>query len=307
MRLAVWVDDQMVLAHPAGSLDDSENVASVTKSVIGLLVGIALDRGDLPGLDATVAELLPGQRNQMAPGVGEVTLEQVLTHTGGLRGDDGPANFFAGTNNWVGTIVSEPLQESPGETFAYSSAGSHLLAAILAGQTGQPVLDYAQRHLFSPLELATTPAIEVLAETTPENVRRYEQADFAWPHDHQGNHAGYAWLKLNPADMATIGRMMLADGRWQGRQVVPGSWVRQSTAEHASDGEQGYGYQWWVTTADGHPAFLAGGYGGQLIEIVPDLNLVVAVLTPIPTDTPPRSSWEAMSAMVDLVIAPHLS
>jgi CubicO group peptidase (beta-lactamase class C family) len=308
MRLMVWIDDEVALTHQAGStIDDSENVASVTKSVVGLLVGIALDRGDLPGLDTTVAELLPVQRNQMAAGVGEVTLEQLLTHTGGLRGDEGPTNFFDGTENWVRVILSEPLRTPPGETFAYSSAGSHLLAAILAEQTAQPVLNYAQRHLFGPLGLDTTPATEVLTESTPGNVRRYELADFAWPHDHQGYHAGYAWLKLNLADMATVGRMMLADGLWKGRQVVPERWVRQSTAEHASDGDLGYGYHWWVTTADGHPAFLAGGYGGQLIEVVPDLNLVVAVLTPIPPDTPPRSSWEAMESMVDFVIAPHVS
>ena len=307
MRLMVWVGDEVALTRPTGSMGDSENVASVTKSVIGLLVGIALDRGELPGLDATVAALLPDQRNQMAPGVGEVTLEQLLTHTGGLRGDEGPTNFFDGTNSWVRVILSEPLQAPPGETFAYSSAGSHLLAAILAEQTGQPVLDYAQRHLFGPLGLGTTPATEVLTEITPENVRRYERADFAWPHDHQGYHAGYAWLKLHPADMATVGRMMLSDGLWQGRQVVPERWVRQSTTQHASDGDMGYGYHWWATSADGHPAFLAGGYGGQLIEVVPDLDLVVAVLTPIPADTPPRSSWQAMETMVDFVIAPHVS
>lgn len=228
-------------------MQDFENVASVTKSMIGLRIGIALDRGDLPGLDATVAELLPGMREQMAPGVGDVTLAQLLTHTGGPRADEA-AIYFERTNNWLPTILSEPLEARPGETFAYSSAGSHLLAAILAEQTRQPVLGYAQRHLFGPLGLATT----------PENVRRYQQADFAWPHDQQGYHAGYAWLKLNPADMATIGRMMLADGTWAGRQVEPQDWVRESTTEHATDGDIGYGYQWWVTTADGHPAFLAG-------------------------------------------------
>lgn len=312
--------DQTVLER---YFDDSRGehagVASVTKSVMSLLVGIAIDQGHLPGLEATVGQLLPERRKEMAPGVADVTLAQLLTMTGGLREDnpDG-STFYDEADNWVRAILAEKLERAPGEEFAYASAGSHLLSAILVEATGRPVLDYAREYLFDPLGIDTTPAARIrLSAATPERLaatrQAYERADFAWPRDRQGYHIGDGFLRLTADDMVTIGQLMLNGGEWEGRQVVPSAWVEEATRTQIDTTSSravapGYGYQWWIATADGHPAFAAAGYGGQLIEVVPDLNLVVVVSTHIPPPpTPPRTSAGGLISLVDLVIAPALT
>ena len=86
--------------------------------------------------------------------------------------------------------------------------------------------------------------------------------------------------------MLKLGQLYLAGGRWGGHRVVPAGWVKDSTSAHvdAHGGGTGYGYQWWTDEADGSPAFLAEGYGGQLIEVVPDRHLVVVTATELRLD-----------------------
>ena len=116
--------------------------------------------------------------------------------------------------------------------------------------------------------------------TPTENLAAHEKAGFAWPVDPQGVNTGWWGLKLQPRDMVKLGQLFLADGLWEGQQVVPADWVDQATTQHVDvDDKYGYGYQWWTGTADESVAFQAIGYGGQLIEVVPDRHLVVVTTT----------------------------
>ena len=291
------------------SAEATSNVASVTKSVMSILVGVALDEGDLGGVDQTLSELLPKYAAIMAPDVAGVTLEQVLTMTAGLPEDPrAPATTpHYLTEDWVAAILSGGLEQPPGEGFAYASAGSHLLSAILVEATGGSVLDYARDKLFDPLGINTDPAAEPLA--IEENLPVYEAASFAWPVDPQGVHLGDAFLKISAPDMAKVGQLMLAGGRWDEKQIVPAQWVTESTrAQVPTEGGFGaddYGYQWWVTTADGHDAFVAAGFGGQLIEVVPDLDLIVVVSCTISEDLPLEAA--TFLALVDHLVAPAIA
>ena len=293
------------------SAEATNNVASVTKSVISILVGVALDEGVLGSVDQTLSELLPEYAAIMAPDVAGVTLEQVLTMTAGLPEDPrAPATTpYYLTEDWVAAILSGGLEQPPGEGFGYASAGSHLLSAILVEATGRSVLDYARDKLFNPLGISTDPAAEPLA--VEENLPVYEAASFAWPVDPQGVHLGDAFLKISAPDMAKIGQLMLAGGRWDEKQIVPAAWVTESTRAHVSTGGYGvggddYGYHWWVTTADGHDAFAAAGFGGQLIEVVPDLDLVVVVSCTIP-DGNVRLDASSFRGLVNAVVAPAIA
>ena len=109
----------------------------------------------------------------------------------------------------------------------------------------------------------------------------YQRAPVAWPTDPQGYQLGFGGLKLPSRDLAKFGYLYLNGGRWDGRQVVPAGYVAASTRRHSSPPPgfpaEGYGYQWWVTSQAGHPSFLAVGYGGQFVQVVPDLDLVVVV------------------------------
>jgi CubicO group peptidase (beta-lactamase class C family) len=290
------------------SADATSNVASVTKSVMSILVGIALDEGDRGSVDQTLSELLPGYAAIMAPDVAGVTLEQVLTMTAGLPRDVASAPPYTLAEDWVASILTGGLEQPPGTGFAYASAGSHLLSAILVEATGRSVLDYAREKLFDPLGISTHPAAEPLAVV--ENLPAYEAASFAWPVDPQGLHLGDALLKISAPDMAKIGQLMLADGRWNGKQIVSTQWVTESTRAHVptDNGFAGddYGYHWWVTTADGHDAFAAVGFGGQLIEVVAALDLVVVVSCTIPEGAALLDSATLLE-LVDHLVAPAIA
>jgi CubicO group peptidase (beta-lactamase class C family) len=290
------------------SAEATSGVFSVTKSVMSILVGIALDEGDLGSVEQTLAKLLPEYAATMAPEVAGVTLRQVLTMTAGLPQDTAGSDPlpFETADDWIAAIVSGGLVRPPGEDFAYASAGSHLLSAILVEATGRSVLDYAREKLFDPLGISTDPAAEPLAVI--ENLPVYEAASFAWPVDPQGVHLGHTYLKINAPDMAKIGQLMLDDGRWDGEQIVSTQWVTESTRAQVatSGGSTGdYGYQWWVTTANGLDAFAAVGFGGQLIEVVPDLRLVVVVSNTVPDV--PRLTSASFIALVDQLIAPAVT
>ncbi len=307
------VDGHTVLErYYRGSSSDTSTVFSVTASVVGTLIGIALSDGSLGCLDQTLSELLPTYAADMEPEEAAITLRELLTMTAGLRSghtgrlhDPGGGDLmlatdtptWLSTDDWVRGILADRLQQSPGEGFAYSHASSHLLSAVLTEAVGTSVLDYARANLFDRLDIKTRPALDLVA--VEKNVPAYERARFAWPHDPQGIHTGFGWLKLTARDMAALGRLYLNGGRWHGEQVVPTAWVDAATTEQvrANSITEGYGYQWWVTTAGGHAAYAAIGFGGQLIEVVPDLRLVAVFSADVTEPDPPVDPYSYVSIL----------
>jgi len=280
----VVVDGEPLLERYAGTTaEEFHPVASVTKAVVSTMVGTAVEDG-LLDLDDTLAEMLPHYAEQMGPGVAKVTLEELLTMRGGVIANDDPdsAEIFTAPD-----VVAAALASGRGATgdFGYSGAGAHLVAAILAEATGGSVLDYAREVLFDPLGVDTEPSFEP-GMAVPAAIPEYMQSDFAWPVDPQGIHEGANLLKLRPRDMAARGQLYLDQGRWQGKQVVPAEWVEQATSSHVMQGEDtvlpefpGYGYFWDVGKLANRDAFMAIGHGGQLVAVVPELELVAVMAT----------------------------
>jgi CubicO group peptidase (beta-lactamase class C family) len=273
---------------------DYLNVQSVTKSVISILIGIAIDQGAISGVSATLGELLPRYREAMSPEVAAITLDAILSDTAGFAPDDftgssidftGSTIDYASSPDWVGAIIADRVARGPGDgRFAYSGAGAHVLAAILDEATDGSVLDFARANLFEPLGIDSDPAWTKAREGTPEQLDRlaaeYFAAGFAWPTDPQGVQRGDSLLKLRPEDLLTLGLLYLHDGEWHGRQVVSKQWVQTSTTRQVdvvASNPNGYGYQWWVDETRGHPMFLALGYEGDIIAVVPDRELVAVV------------------------------
>ena len=308
--VVVTVDGRVRAAvYRHGSPTQTYDVHSITKSVIGTLVGLALDEGRLRSLDDTLANMLPDRAAQMSTTVGRITLRQLLTMTSGLPADppNGADLPFMASRDWVGTILRTGVTSEPGSGFAYSSAGSHLLAAVLTHATGMSVLDYARPRLFDPLGIDTRNAAEPHFSDADIDTK-YDQAEFAWPKDPTGIQTGFAALKLKPTDMEKLGRLYLQQGRWNGREVVPRSWIQLATTAHSAPpgapgtGAESYGYQWWVTQELGHPAYLAAGFGGQLIEVVPDVHLVVAVATQADPNT--NLKWDQLRGLIRDIVLP---
>jgi CubicO group peptidase (beta-lactamase class C family) len=290
-----------------------QEVASVTKSFTSTLVGIALGNHHLKSLDQTVGELLGRHLPAGAdPRLAKVTVAQLLTMTSGLArdlpgagGDPGLSEQMVASRDWVREILGRRLATEPGTSFAYSNAGPHLLSAIVADASGESTLAFARAKLFDPLGIDSRDAAEPVFPTpAAADLRAYEQASVGWPKDPQGYQLGSDWLKLPSRDLAKLGFLYLNGGRWEGKQIIPEAYVRaaiQAQAEMVPAEADDYGYLWRVGTVAGHPSFRAWGAGGQIIQVVPDLDLVVVI----------TSDWaqprEDAPSLVPLVIIPAVT
>jgi CubicO group peptidase (beta-lactamase class C family) len=159
--------------------------------------------------------------------------------TSGLASDAKPGgpdelrwNHMLNSPDWVRHILGRRLETTPGTSFAYSSAGSQLLSAMVADATGQSLLAYTRANLFGPLGIATDHALVQAVRhwpPAPAEQAAYERAPVAWPTDPQGYQVGFAWLRLPARDLAKFGYLYLNGGRWDTTQVVPADYVAAST------------------------------------------------------------------------------
>lgn len=288
------------------SATDHHHVWSVTKSIVSTLVGIAIGEGKIPGVHATLAELLPTRAGEMTPVVAGITLEQLLTMTAGVT------DALLAADDAVASILSERPASDPGTVFSYTNGSAHLVAAILVEATGMPLLDYARTALFDPLGIPTRPGAQ---PTFTDWSDLTDQSGFGWYVDAQGINLGGLGMSLRAQDMAKIGLLYLDHGRWQGLQVLPADWVESATTEHvpvevgvegfAPAGEVGYGYLWWTTRIGGDAAYSANGSFGQRILVVPDRDLVVVTQADFSSATSDFASGDtALNHALGSLIAP---
>lgn len=263
--------------------DELHDLRSVTKSLTGLLVGIALQRGEIGRLDEPVLRHFPEHADLRTPERERITLEHLLTMSAGLDWDESGSYVRLGNSETRMRLSSDPdryvlerdIVAPPGERFVYSGGATALIGEVLVRRTGQPLDRYAQERLFEPL-----------------GIRRSE-----WRRDGQGRVTPFGGLRLSPRDLARVGRMLLDGGRWQGRQVVPADWIEASFRPRLATGPGGqqYGYQWWLgelkTLQGGHRWIAAQGNGGQRLYLVPTLDLVVVVTAG--QYNQPETSWRA--------------
>lgn len=252
---------------------DYSDVFSVTKSVVSILVGIAIGEGRLE-LDDTLPELLPEYASRMNARARTVTLRQLLTMTAGVDAGD---VFDSDTKDAVGQIIRYGFGNEPGVDFVYANGSAHLVAGILQHAVDRPLLDYAREKLFDPLGIDTRPAHQ------GSDLVAFRKPGFGWLSDREGINLGSYGLKLTAPDMIKIGRLYLDKGRWHGHQLVPAQWVKESTVDQLTTERSeftdsaGYGYFWWTSAKD-HPSFAARGSYGQTIIVVPDHRLIIVTL-----------------------------
>jgi CubicO group peptidase (beta-lactamase class C family) len=289
----VSVGGETMLAHyrNRSKPQDALHVWSVTKSVVSALIGIAIDEQIISGLDATLLELLPRYQKYLSAEEESITLRQLMSMTAGFPPDD-PAPFenihsvFKRRTDPIPMILTDGLDLPPGHGFSYSSRGAHLVSAVLRealvrADPDHPrsVLEYAREKLFDPLEIDSSGAREervLLSDPAYDRLTRFD-----WATDAAGLNTACCLLRLRPSDMIKFGELYLGDGVWHGKQILPPGWVELSTtvSPHSE-----YALMWWRMTLipvtdnpTAHDALIARGSEGQLIAIVPDLELVVAV------------------------------
>ena len=240
--------------------DETHGLASVTKSVVSTLVGVAQRDSRIGSLDQPVAALLPAEHLGTDPSKSRITLGNLLSMTAGLdcRAPLG-VNLIRAMEqspDWVAFTWNLPLAWTPGSSFAYCGGNFHIVSAVLTAATGESAFALAQRELFAPL--GTT--------------------NVSWPTDLYGNSHGFADLELSPHDAAKLGYLWLHYGRWQDRQVVPAEYLRTAFTGHAvvEAGIQ-YGYGFWLYPGHTPYDYEANGHGGQRIVVVPSQNMVEVV------------------------------
>ena len=253
----------------AGTLHD---VRSISKSVVSLLVGIAIDRQQISGIDTPIFSYFATFGELRTAGKDRITLGHLLTMTSGLAWDesdydraDNSFNEMLGATDPYRFVLERPLQAEPGTRWNYSGGDTQLLAGVLQRSTGRWLIEFARSELFEPL-----------------GIKQFEWAKMAA----NGEAAAGSGLRLRPRDIAKIGQLVLNRGRWNDHQIVPENWIEVSTRTHISGIDPnvktlGYGYQWWTyerENAENRDSIvIALGYGGQRIYIVPSLGLVVAI------------------------------
>jgi CubicO group peptidase (beta-lactamase class C family) len=264
-------------------------VASVTKSVMGALVGIAIQQGSIQDLNQPLFSLLPSQG---AASLDEqkqaITLEDLLTMTSGLDCHENPAPgeaIMQASPNWVQFMLDLPMVAQPGSAFNYCTGAVELLSAILQQATGVSAREFANRNLFAPLGIG--PILEA-----------------QWPSDPQGVTIGGYGLALTPREMAKFGYLFLNQGQWDGRTVVPADWVAASTTSYANlRSDKEYGYLWWTDPQGKWYAAL--GLAGQHIFVYPAEDLVAVFTSDLPINAA-DSDLAPLRELLDQYILPAI-
>jgi CubicO group peptidase (beta-lactamase class C family) len=259
--------------------DTLHNIKSATKSVMSLAFGIAIDRGLIPSINEPIFNFFPELSDLRSPEKDRIQLVHALTMTIGLKWveatpsneDDNDEVRMHRSSDPCRYVLGLPVTAPPGQEFFYNSGVLTLLSAIIHKVAGKPLDEFVRGALFEPLGIT----------------------EFEWTRV-KGDTDASGSLRLRPRDMAKIGQLVLAGGRWNDNQIVSKAWIETSTAAKlkATD-NQSYGYLWWLGRArfNGRRVTWIGalGRGGQYVRIVPELDLVVAVTAGYYQDYSPQA------------------
>jgi len=231
---------------------------SLSKSFTSTAVGLAVAEGRL-STDDLVLGFFPEEAPAPSANLKAMRVRDLLTMSTGQHDDDIKDFPFTSDTNLIKTFLSLPVAHKPGTLFVYNTPASYMLSAIVQKVTGQPIVDYLRPRLFDPIGIAN-----------PD-----------WEASKQGISLGGFGLSIRTEDIARFGQLYLQKGEWQGRQLIPSSWVETATARQmangsspASDWEQGYGYQFWRCR---HGFYRGDGAHGQFCIILPQYDAVIAM------------------------------
>lgn len=253
--------------------NDTHHVASVTKSIISALIGIAIDEGYIKNANQKVMDFFPEyvyDATDMQKR--EITIRHLLTMTAPYPFKDWhePLDKMCMQPDWVTYTLDMLGKKGSIGAFKYSTAGAHLLSAIITRSTGKSALEFANERLFKPIGMKEIPDYEMKAfgfeDLFGKNVK-------GWVKDPNGNSTGGWGLTLSPCDMARFGFLYLNRGIWDNNQIISKTWIDESVVMNPNK----YGYLWWLSEEDGVFAYLALGDGGNVICCIPEKDLVIAI------------------------------
>jgi len=257
--------------------DTMHDLRSCSKSIVGLLYGIALEQGKVLPPETPLFSAFPEYSDLAGrDGRERLTIQHVLTMTMGTDWDESSVPYSDPSNNETAMddaqdryryILERRVVDTPGAHWTYCGGAAALLARLIAKGSGQTLYEFARVNLFDPLGMGQT----------------------EWAAGRDGEPFAASGARMSVRDLARIGQMMLHGGKVGDRSVVPADWVtRCITPVVSADEIRRYGYQWFVfDIAFGKPKgwavgrlermWMAQGEGGQRLFIVPALQLIIAI------------------------------
>jgi CubicO group peptidase (beta-lactamase class C family) len=263
----------------AFNADTLHNIKSATKGIASLALGIAIDRGLIRSVNEPIFSFFPELSDLRSPEKERIQLVHALTMTMGLKWveaipsneDDNDEVRMHMASDPCRYVLGLPATTPPGQEYFYNTGALTLVSAIVRKATGRTLDEFARETLFQPLGITSVEWVRV-----------------------KGDSDAGGGLRLRPRDMAKIGQLVLAGGRWNDSQIVSKAWIETSTAPKIeATGGQFYGYLWFLgrSLPNGREVHWAGalGRGGQSIRIVPELDLVVVVTAGYYQDYSPQA------------------
>ncbi|UVC07424.1 serine hydrolase [Rhizobium sp. TH2] len=239
---------------------DPTSIMSASKSIISALVGIAIDKGILEGTDQKIATILSDDMPENAdPRLSQITIGNLLSMQAGLRSTSGEEyGAWIESSNWVRTVLSQPFEDNPGGGMIYSTGSSHLLSAILTKKTGRSTRALANEWL-GPVE-----GFRISW----------------WSRDPQGIYVGGNMMAMSPRSLLAFGELYRTGGITpEGKRLISKDWIDKSWRPRTNSRYTGdsYGYGWFMRQITGEEVHFGWGYGGQMLYIVPRLELTVVM------------------------------
>ncbi|HTF19418.1 MAG TPA: serine hydrolase, partial [Chryseolinea sp.] len=243
--------------------DLKHTLYSCSKSFTASAVGFAVSEKKLSVEDQVISFFPDDVPSNPSENLKALRVKHLLSMSVGH--DKDPTGATRGSDNWIRSFLEVPVVHEPGTKFVYNSLATYMLSAIVQKVTGQTILEYLKPRLFAPLNIT----------------------GMDWETDPDGINTGGWGLRLRTEDMAKFGQMFLQKGKWNGRQILPETWIADaSTAKimqdpdapqarkDSSDWLQGYGYQMWRSR---HNSYRGDGAYGQFILVLPEQDAVIAI------------------------------
>ena len=253
--------------------DRIHNIYSCTKSVMGSLVGIAVQQGKIKSLNDKMLNYFPNRTIQnLDERKKSITLLNLMTMKGGFDWAERTYPYSDPRNPWIQAlrsndtiqfVLDRPMAAQPGTVWAYNGGYSQIFSAIVTDKTGMNTMDFAKKNLFSPLGITK----------------------FIWRTDRQGLYDAGGGLSMTPRDMAKYGYLIMNKGMWDGKQIIPADFVAESIkTQTAFNANSGYGYEsWWTIPLDGY--YYAAGIRGQRIYVMEKQDMIVVTTGNLPEDS----------------------
>jgi CubicO group peptidase (beta-lactamase class C family) len=278
--LQIQLGDDVILAEaPRGpGLDRVANIKSCSKSIVALLLGTTITRGEIKDVKASLREVAPRLiPTKATQGVEAITVEDLVTLRAGQESTSG-ANYgsWVQSSNWVAYALRRPMIDVPGGRMIYSTGSSHVLGAAITTASGKSLLALVRERLGAPLGIDVP----------------------SWRRDPQGFYFGGNEMTLTPRAMLRLAVMMRDRGRWHGTQVIAPDWIEASLIRRTVSPFSGLGYGYgWFLSESGYA--IARGYGGQIIAANPRRRLAVVITSDAGRPARSEGYFGALMALLD--------